>query len=642
MREVAHRRQVERVLLVLRDLVRAPVERLERGEHGLRVGRCGDRGVHQRDRERIAREALVDQLDALAGLLVGGHRIPHAAHRQSVDEGIEVVVHAPRDRLVPDHAAPATDVVVVPARVHVRDLVAAGGVLLAEAAVLLGLGVVAHHDQRAVPGLPRGGRRRAHDAVRARADVAHRAAHAAVLPHHLDRAVVEGERRHAARALHVELLRDAADVLAVGAELAGVAEPGPDLLALAQRLVVGREHHEHGPRRVEREARPTARRPVGVAERPAVVADEPRHRLARRRRAVALGGHAALGAVGVVEEVVRVGDALLLTRIVDHLGRLPEDDLVAAVDRHIGEAVRRHVGVELGLQRGRRDHIGAVQRPRDHLLHRDRLALRLGDALVVVLERRQLLDLGLDLDGRVVLEEVDDVVELVEGARGGLRVDGRARIGGNHQLEPRAGRHVGQRLGGLGAVGVVPSGALRAARGVGVLQRERERELGVVAAHRVLAEVDLERPQREQHRQRVLAAAVDRVAHDRRLVDPGQEVGGQLDAPLAQRVERAAARCSEVGLGPHGECRGNRVGGRVAGCDGGRADGRIDGRAGERALRGQRERGERGGETSEHRGDACGAVHCGRCYRLHPPRLILPTCPPRRNRPPDHRPAPSA
>ena len=498
---------------------------------------------------RVELHRLAHEGRTSVGAVVDRQRVPRAPQRQRVDVGREAVVDAPRDRLVPDHRPAAADVVVVPTRVHRGHVVAARGVLFAFAAVAAALRVVAHDDQRAVARLARGGRRHAGDAPGASADVAHRPAHAAVLPHHLDRAVVVRVRGDAPRRLHVELLRDAVDVLAVGSELALVAQLRPDVLALAQRLVVGGQHEQYRPRRGQRESRALAAGLLRLACRRPVVAQEPRHRFGGARRRIALGGHAPLRFVRSAEQLPRGGDALAQRAIVDSLLRHPVHDHVAAVDRDLWVAVVAHVRVELGLQLRRGDHVGRHEPAAlldDGLL---RLAARLGAALLVVLERRQFLHGALDFDRRVVFQEVDDVIVAVERALLVLGVDRRARIPGHAQHQRLARRDVGQG-GRRRRIGVVPAAGLGDATGVGVLHGEGEGQLRVVAAHHVGAEVELQRAQGEQHRQRILAAAVDAGPEQRVAVDPGQEVARQLDALRLALGEGARARRVHVGAHP--------------------------------------------------------------------------------------------
>jgi hypothetical protein len=235
---------------------------------------------------------------------------------------------------------------------------------------------------------------------------------------------------------------------------------------------------------------------------------------------------------------------------------------VAAVDRGLREPSRCEIRVELALQGARGDHVGgerrSTHRPRDV----DPLALRLRDTALVVFERRQLLCRDLDVDRRVVLEEVHDVVVPVERARRVLRVDGHTRIAGDHELEAGPGREIGQHGRIVVPIAVVPIRRPRARQAVGALDRERQRELRVRVADEFLAEIDLERAQGEQDAQRLLATAVDRGVPHRIRVDPREEPLRQRDAPLVAGGERAHAPGLDVrGDRPRVEGLGRGLGG---------------------------------------------------------------------------------
>ena len=204
--------------------------------------------------------------------------------------------------------------------------------------------------------------------------------------------------------------------------------------------------------------------------------------------------------------------------------------------------MRLHVGVEFLLQRGRGDHVRGHQRARRLPRHLHRLAARLRHALVVVLERRQFRGLHVHLDGRMILQEVDHVVVASKRARGVLRVDGYARIAGDPQRKRRARRDVGQCIGHGGAVGIVPRAGRARALCVRILDRERQRQLRVVLAHDLLAQVDLERSQPQQHQQRVVATSIDGVPQHRVMVDPRQEVLRQRDSLRLACFQRPRAR----------------------------------------------------------------------------------------------------
>jgi hypothetical protein len=334
--------------------------------------------------------------------------------------------------------------------VHRRHFVATGCVLAALAAVA-GRRVVFHEHDRAVARLTRGRRRHADDAVGARADVAHRSAHAAVLPHHLDRAVAEGERAHAPRRLHVELLRDAADVLAVGAELTRVAELRPDVLAFAQRLVVGGEHHAARATAPAAESAAIGARCASASANGAIVAHEPRHRFGRRRRRSRSAGMRTLVAVRGVEQLVGRGDALAQFLVVDGFLRVPVHDLVAAVEGDLVVAVLVHVRVELRLQFGRREDVGADECRRTFFCTFTVLPRGLATPLSSY-SSGGTPSSSLDFDRIVVFEEVDDVVVEVERAIRILGVDANARITRDHELERWARPDVRQ-----GSVGGAPS-----------------------------------------------------------------------------------------------------------------------------------------------------------------------------------------
>ena len=215
-----------------------------------------------------------------------------------------------------DHRAPAALVVVVPSGVHTGDFIATSGILptLAREGTCLCIKVHLHH--RAVTGLPGRGSRHAANALGARADVPHGAAHAAIFPHHLNAAVTVRKRTQPSRALHIKLLRDIADVFAVGAHLASIAKLRPDFFALTERLIIGCQHQQHRPRRIERKARPRTRRAHIVREFPPVITDEPRHRFRRRRRCIALRRHTALGAVCSLEHLMRSSDSRTKFRVI--------------------------------------------------------------------------------------------------------------------------------------------------------------------------------------------------------------------------------------------------------------------------------------------------------------------------------------
>ena len=209
-----------------------------------------------------------------------------------------------------DHRAPAALVVVVPSGVHTGDFIATSGILPTLARVCASLCIKVHLHHRAVTGLPSGGCGHAANALSARADVSHGAAHAAIFPHHLNAAVAVRKRTQPPRALHIKLLRDVADVFAVGAHLASVTKLRPDFFALTERLIISSQHQQHRPRRIERKARPCTRRAHIVREFPPVITDEPRHRFRRRRRRITLRRHASLRPVRRLEHLMRRRNSL--------------------------------------------------------------------------------------------------------------------------------------------------------------------------------------------------------------------------------------------------------------------------------------------------------------------------------------------
>ncbi|MFN9957001.1 MAG: hypothetical protein ACK55I_28200, partial [bacterium] len=71
--------------------------------------------------------------------------------------------------------------------------------------------------------------------------------------------------------------------------------------------------------------------------------------------------------------------------------------------------------------------------------------------------------------------------------------------------------------------------------------------------------VDLERSQAEQHRQRILAAAVDGGADERVTVDPRQEIRRQRDALGRAGIERTLARRLHMLADPRRPSRGTSL-----------------------------------------------------------------------------------
>ena len=257
-----------------------------------------------------------------------------------------------------DHWAPATLVVVVPSGVHTGDFIATSGILPTLARVCSCLCIKVHLHHRAVTGLPSGGRRHAANALGARADVPHGAAHAAIFPHHLNAAVTVRKRTQPPCALHIKLLRDIADVFAVGTHLASITKFCPDFFAFTERLIISSQHQQHRPRRIERKARPRTRRAHIFGEFPPVITDKPRHRFRRRRRCIALCRHSSLRAVRSLEHLMRSSDSLAKFSVIHGIGGVPTHRAVAALKPN-ALPMCLHVRIEFALQSSGSNHIGS-------------------------------------------------------------------------------------------------------------------------------------------------------------------------------------------------------------------------------------------------------------------------------------------
>ena len=125
-----------------------------------------------------------------------------------------------------------------------------------------------------------------------------------------------------------------------------------------------------------------------------------------------------------------------------------------------------------------------------------------------------------------------------------------ARVTGDRQHQRLARADVRQRVRRGRAVGVVPAARLGPALHVRVLDRERQRQLRVLLPDHLRAQVDLQRPQPEQDRQRIPAAPVHRCTDHRVAVDPCKEFRGELDALRRARVQGALARGIHVLVDP--------------------------------------------------------------------------------------------
>ena len=300
-----------------------------------------------------------------------------------------------------DHRAPTTLVVVVPSGVHTGDFIATSGILPTLARVGTCLCIKVHLHHRAVTGLPSSGRGHAANALSARADVSHRAAHTAIFPHHLNAAVAVRKRTQPSRALHIKLLRDVTDVFAVGAHLAGITKLRPDFFALPKRLIISSQHQQNGPRRIERKARPRTRRAHIVREFPPVITDEPRHRFRRRRRCIALRRHTALCAVRRLKHIMRSSDPLAKFSVTHGIGGIPTHRAVAALEPN-ALPMRLHVRIELALQSSGCNHVRSNQWARHLSSDLDCLPTRLRNALAVILKRREFLRFHIHFDRRVI------------------------------------------------------------------------------------------------------------------------------------------------------------------------------------------------------------------------------------------------
>ena len=234
----------------------------------------GDRRIDQGHGEGVQAHRRLHEPNALTSTLRRLEMIPRPTEHHRINECVRIVIHRPCHRLMKHHRTPAADIVIVPARVHGGHLVATRRVLPSATTKTSGRRVVLHDHDRAMSRLARGRCGNSTDPIRPGTDVAHRATDPTVLPHHLDGAIAEGKRRHASRGLHVELLRDAADVFAIRSEFSLVAILGPDLLAFPERLVVCGQHHQNWPRGVKRESWPHSIGPGKIME---VIANEPRH-----------------------------------------------------------------------------------------------------------------------------------------------------------------------------------------------------------------------------------------------------------------------------------------------------------------------------------------------------------------------------
>jgi hypothetical protein len=107
------------------------------------------------------------------------------------------------------------------------------------------------------------------------------------------------------------------------------------------------EHQQQRPRRRAGTRPRMLESRTSTAGTLAIVADEPRHRLAAVGAASRSAGMRPLLRIGGVEQVVRRLDALPQLLVVDRRRRVPVHRAVAAVDRDVGMPVRRHVRVEL-------------------------------------------------------------------------------------------------------------------------------------------------------------------------------------------------------------------------------------------------------------------------------------------------------